>query len=755
MLRTGSRMRSALPGRGSDPLAVGPTISPARARTIRRPRGGILALLGMVAAGMMGMTGVDEALAGGGGGQNQRPSCTITAPTGNVTIDAGQSVAFNGTGSDPDNNLPLTYSWSFPGGTPASSTAANAGNVTFGTAGSYNVTFTVTDSKGAACSPVASRTVTVNAGGGGDPHATLSPTDLNANGYLDTKDVTKACLSCHTDQAKNMFHSVHYQWTGPNTMVTNLGAGVSSGKDVAALNSYCGSIDTSPWFTCLNCHSGNGGTIDHTVAFGANPPQTQLENIDCMMCHQESYVRTGRTEGPDPFMTYAPIAPRPDGVTSLEIPYFDQPFIFTPNLTAMGGTAGLETAMRTVHPTTRKTCLRCHAGAAGRDGAKRGDMWSGTGSTTLQPASDVHMAPTATGGKGLACSSCHSAKDAQGNATLHRVRGRGVDLRPSERDLSGNVLPRLTCDNAGCHTSQPHGDYSDIDGRDRHAGRVACQSCHIPKFAKDWLTEMGRNWKHPEFSATACSGRGGWVPSENKQQNVTPVYGWFDGTSKIYQLGTKPADVSGLVATDQGPYDPAPKTYYRLALANGAVNSQSPSPIAKLHPMKFHTGLGALLTSGPAAGQLVAPSTFIYFIQAGDQLDVGWDKMVKEGMKEQFGVDTYSYSTVDAMEYQTINHGVSPATNALVCGNCHAGYKGYTPVMDLKGKLGYGLRTQNSIITGQPLDGTVNTVCTQCHTLRSVKSFEGQHSGHVGNRQFDCSACHNFARPEQGLKTSL
>lgn len=110
----------------------------------------------------------------GGGGGNQPPVATITAPTGNVTIAQGGTVTFQGSGTDPDNNTPLTYSWNFGGGAP-NSTAQNPGAVTFNTAGTFTVTFTVTDSLGLSSTPV-TRMVTVTGGGGGNqpPVATIS-----------------------------------------------------------------------------------------------------------------------------------------------------------------------------------------------------------------------------------------------------------------------------------------------------------------------------------------------------------------------------------------------------------------------------------------------------------------------------------------------------------------------------------------------------------------------------------------------------
>ena len=97
------------------------------------------------------------------GAANQPPAATINAPAANVTVAQGGTVNFQGSGTDPNNNLPLTYSWNFGGGAP-NSTAQSPGAVTFNTAGTFTVTFTVTDSLGLASTPV-SRMVTVTAVG--------------------------------------------------------------------------------------------------------------------------------------------------------------------------------------------------------------------------------------------------------------------------------------------------------------------------------------------------------------------------------------------------------------------------------------------------------------------------------------------------------------------------------------------------------------------------------------------------------------
>lgn len=68
-----------------------------------------------------------------------KPSFTNTS----ATICPGQTVTYTNTST----HYPTSYSWSFPGGTPATSTAANP-VVTYATSGNYNVVLTATNQWG-------------------------------------------------------------------------------------------------------------------------------------------------------------------------------------------------------------------------------------------------------------------------------------------------------------------------------------------------------------------------------------------------------------------------------------------------------------------------------------------------------------------------------------------------------------------------------------------------------------------------------
>jgi len=70
------------------------------------------------------------------------PSGSIGSPASDVTIPAGGAVTFGASSSA------AKYSWVFPGGSPATSTAQNPGTVTFASPGTYPASLTVIDSNG-------------------------------------------------------------------------------------------------------------------------------------------------------------------------------------------------------------------------------------------------------------------------------------------------------------------------------------------------------------------------------------------------------------------------------------------------------------------------------------------------------------------------------------------------------------------------------------------------------------------------------
>jgi len=74
----------------------------------------------------------------------------------------------------------------------------------------------------------------------------------------------------------------------------------------------------------------------------------------------------------------------------------------------------------------------------------------------------------------------------------------------------------------------------------------------------------------------------------------------------------------------------------------------------------------------------------------------------------------------------------------LQCNSCH----GSTATqMNLK-SLGYTLKASPTV------------VCAQCHGPKEAIDWYKVHEKHVKDKQYDCSFCHGFTRPERNLRTS-
>lgn len=411
--------------------------------------------------------------------------------------------------------------------------------------------------------------------------------------YFEHYDGTATCLECHEAEAASFFHSQHYQWQGDAPGIVNAD-GQKLGK-INTMNDFC----TNPlanWIGpstnpdgnvvaqgCSKCHAGLGLKPEPTLS------RAQLENIDCLICHAAGYRR--------------------DLYADDQGGWRWKPILWK-------NQAGLDSVAKRISLPQRAMCLRCHAGAGGGPNYKRGDIEYAL--ADCDSSFDVHM------GKGMDCIVCHAGED-------HRVRGRGADL-------SGTDFPQrpLSCATAECHGEAPHQNKV----LNRHAARVACESCHIRSFAKVDATDMVRDWSRPfhvvegnKYSATIT-----------KETNVTPVYAWFDGRTRLQKMG-----------------EPIAKR------TDGSVGIMAPvatrdDAAAKIHPFKLHRAVLPVLTEK----QWIIPLAVEEFFADGDI-----DKAVHEAAHVAYGLEAPAYEWVNTTRYMGIFHEVQPASAALRCAECH------------------------------------------------------------------------------------
>lgn len=367
--------------------------------------------------------------------------------------------------------------------------------------------------------------------------------------------------------------------------------------------------------------------------------------------------------------------------------------VFVPDVENM--TITMVQAAKTVHKPSRSTCLPCHAKGGGGDNFKRGDM-ALAHTTTNDRDFDVHMATT---GGDLSCQKCHETQQ-------HRMAGKGSDLRPTDLDII------MSC--TDCHDLKdtPNGhDNNQTIGN--HVARVACQSCHIGTYARNAAdtaateeTEIHRDWLDPHLTAS-----GAIHPTPTMAGDLVPKYKWWNGQSSSYLLFDKVTTdpITGKIPTSR---------------PIGAVGSEG----SKLYPFKYKTALQPLAI---ATNDLIALDTSVYF-PTGDPVAA-----TISGLENMGYSSTASYDWVETDTYQLITHEVTPSSEALDCNACHQN----TQRMDLQGELGYDLKAADTV------------VCTQCHGMEnSEKSYTWMHNKHVEDKEYDCSWCHTFSRPERGLK---
>jgi len=412
---------------------------------------------------------------------------------------------------------------------------------------------------------------------------------VQLEGDVDALAVTKNCLSCHRTEGEAILKTAHWNWHGASPYTVGYEKRIDLGKRSNTINNFCINLNGN-WPRCTSCHIGYGWQ-DADFDF------SDMNRIDCLVCH-------------DTTRTYKK-APPGAGFPEKDV--------------------DLVKVAKQVGRPSRATCgMNCHFVGGGGDAVKHGDM-----SSKLEDPTgliDVHMGVDEKG-LNFKCQDCHKTRN-------HMISGRSISVPAVEGDLSCEY----------CHTDRPHIGADMVDFHlNRHTRHVACQTCHIPVYAKGKPTKVYWDWSTAGQDLKGGKDKYG-MPTFVKmkgsfkwKEGAKPAYRWYNGTVKRHLLGDR---IEG-----EG----------EIELAS-PVGSPS-DPGARIYPFKIHRGRQI---SDAVNKYLIAPKLWGGFWKHWD-----WNKASRDGMQSA-GLD-YSgkYEFVETVMYWGLTHEVMPKEYALSCAACH------------------------------------------------------------------------------------
>jgi len=313
------------------------------------------------------------------------------------------------------------------------------------------------------------------------------------NGFESGPEVTRACIKCHTEAAKQIHKTKHWTWEFLNPDNKQ-----RVGKR-NILNNFC-ITPKSNYAYCSSCHVGYGWK-DESFDF------TSEENVDCLVCHDT----TGEYSKPPGSAGF----PK----ESVDLTYVAQ----------------------NIGNTSRDTCGACHFYGGGGNGVKHGDLDDSL--AVPERELDVHMDAV---GEDFTCSTCHQSIEHDVAGSRYAPEAKHTDgTHLYKRDY--NQESRAHC--RACHGNEPH-EKSDTVRLNHHANKVACQTCHIPRIARggvatrmtwDWSTAGMLNQdgeaiqKRVDGNLVYHGKRGTFTYAED----VVPEYVWFNGMVNFQMLDDK------------------------------------------------------------------------------------------------------------------------------------------------------------------------------------------------------------------------
>jgi octaheme c-type cytochrome (tetrathionate reductase family) len=487
-------------------------------------------------------------------------------------------------------------------------------------------------------------------------------------------EVTAACLTCHTEAARQLMQTSHWTWICPRAKKElQEQRHIAVGKAEHVINNFCIALPSNEP-RCTSCHAGYGWK-DKSFDF------KDETLVDCLICHEQTGAyRKFPTAAGHPVYESTPKEKRewPKGSGKYWEP------------------VDLSAAAMSVGKPTRRNCGTCHFFGGGGEGVKHGDM----DVTLMEPhrGLDVHMAAE---GVNFACQSCHTT-------TSHWVAGRCFTIPAfDEREYvmkgtQGNMLACESCHRADPHpTSSPHKSHSGTRSLtwaemtrnaklNDHTDKVACETCHVPKMAPEKATKMWWDWskageKTAEGKPFTRDGEVRTASGTEKVQtyntkkgefiwaaDIVPEYIWFNGRVEHTFMGDKIDDKTPareLCTHTHGKHDLIDED--KPVVFINRIDTDYSDPQARIKPVKIHRGIQPY---DPVNKTLVIPKLF-----PGSGPDKGnaywkafdWGRSIEAGMAYAGLEYSGEYDWIQTEMIWPLSHMVKPAAEAVACGECH------------------------------------------------------------------------------------
>jgi len=425
-----------------------------------------------------------------------------------------------------------------------------------------------------------------------------------------------SCVDCHEEETKAVFKSHHYQMASTVRDVLGKGPVKMGGK--YAYNDFCGAIF---WQGEKNVNYigkavlkapppeyedkkgtliATGCSMCHGVSLGLIPKEElsdeQLANIDCLACHADPAVYPA---GPKAIKSGAKEVYQDEAGTwryRVKVPFE-------------------KLAAGILKSPTKDQCLLCHAYSGGGPGFKRPNLEPAL-LGEVEEEVDVHLA------RGLECTDCHVFKDHQVALKGPDTWARSEAARPPE------------C--ADCHEERHTRPVLGWAIERFHKDRVACQTCHIPRYAKKAPTDTHRDWSQAEFSPEMSR----YEPRIAFATELVPTYRYWNEKTRVAYLYPEPTK---------------PKEGKITYLAPVGKRGEG-----KLYPFKYHRA------KVPFDGKNGVPVP----IKVGLVFATGDTERAAKVGAEIAGLE-FAGEYVELERYMAINHGVEPRERALFCLACH------------------------------------------------------------------------------------